>query len=104
VRDFLKQAPSVWDEVKFIAGYPGKFVVLARQGDGRWYVAGINGKNDQKRLVLDLTRLGLDGMVTLITDSGDGNLSFRQKQFALPDDDRLEIVLEPNGGFVLVEE
>ena len=45
---FLKGVPSVWDDVKFLDGYPGKFVVLARQGDGRWYVAGINGEATRK--------------------------------------------------------
>ncbi len=31
VRDFLKGVPSVWDDTRFIDGYPGKFVVIARQ-------------------------------------------------------------------------
>ena len=41
VKDFLKW-PAVWDDIQFLDGYPGKFVVLARKGDGRWYLAGIN--------------------------------------------------------------
>jgi alpha-glucosidase len=102
VRDLLKHVPSVWEDAKFIDGYPGKFVAMARKGDGRWYVAGINGENSARTLELDLSELGINDMVTLITDSGDGNMSFRQKQFALPDDEKLEITLEPNGGFVLV--
>ena len=32
VREFLKGVPSVWDDTKFLDGYPGKFVVLARAG------------------------------------------------------------------------
>jgi len=35
VRDFLKHVSSVWDDTKFLDGYPGKFAVLARQGEGR---------------------------------------------------------------------
>src|SRR4029453_9737868 len=30
VRDFLKGVPSVWEDVKFVAGQPGEYVVLAR--------------------------------------------------------------------------
>lgn len=35
VRGFLKGVPNVWDDTKFLDGYPGKFVVLARRGEGR---------------------------------------------------------------------
>lgn len=104
VRAIIKSIPSVWDDTKFLAGYPGKFVVLARQGDGRWYVAGINGENEEKKLSLDLSELGLDGTATLITDGEGGNLSFRQQQYALGGDDRLDVPLKPHGGFVLMSE
>lgn len=29
--DFLKSVPTTWDETKFIAGYPGKYAVVARR-------------------------------------------------------------------------
>ena len=29
--DFMKQVPTTWDETRFIDGYPGRYVVLARQ-------------------------------------------------------------------------
>lgn len=28
--DFMKEVPTTWDEVRFIDGYPGKYVILAR--------------------------------------------------------------------------
>ena len=31
VRDFLKHVPAVWDDVKFIDGFPGQYVVIARR-------------------------------------------------------------------------
>ena len=39
--EFLKEIPSTWDETRFIDGYPGKFVVLARRNGDRWYIAGL---------------------------------------------------------------
>src|SRR6185369_10061287 len=57
VRDFLKGVPSVWDDTKFLDGYPGKFAVFARRGEGRWYVAGINGESKVRKLTLDLGEL-----------------------------------------------
>lgn len=28
---FMKEVPTTWDEVRFIDGYPGKYVVMARR-------------------------------------------------------------------------
>lgn len=99
VREFLRGVPSVWDETKFLDGYPGRFVALARRGGGRWYVAGVNGEATPKTLALDLRGLGARG--TLIADGGGDNLSFRQDVIALGPDRRLELTLPPRGGFVL---
>ena len=38
---FMKDVPTTWDETKFIDGYPGKFVILARRSGDKWYVAGV---------------------------------------------------------------
>jgi alpha-glucosidase len=101
VREFIKGIPSVWDDTKFITGEPGKFVVLARQGDGRWYLAGINGETTATKLTLDLSRLRVRSG-TLITDGAGGNLSFRQEAIHLPKDKKLEVTLSSHGGFVVV--
>jgi alpha-glucosidase len=102
VRDFLKAVPSVWDDTKFLDGYPGKFVALARRGGGRWYIAGINGEASAKKLSLDLSALPVRGSGRLIADGDGGNLSFRQETISLAASRRLEVTLPPRGGFVLV--
>jgi hypothetical protein len=104
VRDFLKGVPAVWDDTKFLDGFPGKWVVLARQGEGRWYVAGINGETTTKTLTLDLGELSVRGSGTLITDGEGGNLSFRQEKVHLAADGKLKVTLQPQGGFVMVLE
>jgi alpha-glucosidase len=104
VRDFLKAVPSVWDDVRFLDGYPGKFVVLARRGEGRWYIAGINGETVERKLRLDLSKLPIRGSGTLIADADVGNLSFRRELVRPPAGRKLEIALPPRGGFVLVME
>ncbi len=100
VQDFMKHVPSVWDDTKFIDGYPGKLVVLARQGEGRWYVAGINGEPIQKTLTLDLSAIAAKGSGSLITE-GDDQL-FTEKSVRLGASGMLDVTLKPNGGFVLV--
>jgi hypothetical protein len=102
VRDFIKGIPNVWDDTKFLDGEPGKFVVLARQGGDRWYVAGINGEPAVRDLALDLSRLGSHSSATLITDGGGGIGPFRHETIRLVSGGRVEITLPPYGGFVLV--
>ena len=92
----------MWDDTKFLDGFPGKWVALARRGDGRWYVAGINGETTAKTLTLDLSELRARGSGTLITDGDGGNLSFRQEKVRLAAGRELEVTLHPRGGFVLV--
>ncbi len=104
VRDFLKHVPSVWDDMKFLDGYPGKYVVIARKGNGRWYVAGINGEASEKKLSLNLTELPVRTEGTLITDGDGGNLSFRRETVRVPTSGTLDFTLQPRGGFVMVFE
>ncbi len=102
VRDFLKGVPSVWDDTKFLDGYPGKFAVFARRGEGRWYVAGINGESKARKLTLDLGELQVGRSGTLIADGDGGNLSFRAETIHLSAGRKLELTVPSRGGFVLV--
>jgi len=101
VKDFLKGVPSVWDDSKFIDGVPGRFVVMARKGNGRWFVAGIHAGDEAKTLTLDLSELGKLPEGSLITDGDGGNLSFRKESVSVGADGRVTVTLKPKGGFVL---
>jgi hypothetical protein len=103
VRDFLKNVPAVWDDVKFLDGFPGKFVVVARRAGDRWWIAGINGEADARSLSLDLRELGLrDGASGALIAEGDGgNLSFRHETVKPGAERKLDVALAPRGGFVL---
>ena len=99
VQDFLTQLPVVWDETRFISGYPGESVVLARRSGKTWYIAGINGTNEPK--TLDLKSLPIKGKVsaTLFEDN---------KKTDAPWDIRVvttlpkSVTCQPRGGFVWV--
>ena len=47
--DFMKEVPTTWDEVRFIDGYPGKYVILARRHGDKWYIAGVNAQKEPIR-------------------------------------------------------
>lgn len=97
-RDFLKSIPVVWEETKFLAGYPGKEVVLARKNGSHWYIAGVNGENLEKEITVDLSPLGaLPSEIVLIVD-GDGARDL-QSTALVPADGMITIRLQPYGGF-----
>ena len=63
--DFMKEVPTKWDEVKFIDGYPGQFVVLARRAGAQWYYVGINASAESRTVEVDLPA----GAYTLYSDT-----------------------------------
>ena len=65
--DFMKGVPTQWDEVKFIDGYPGQYVILARRHGDKWYYAGINASAEARTIDLDLPA----GDFTLYADTVD---------------------------------
>jgi alpha-glucosidase len=101
VREFLKSVPVVWDDVKFIDGFPGQFVVIARRAGKTWYVAGINADRQPRKVKIDLKALGVTKQGALITDGIDF-LGFKSETFPLEKGVTADdITMRPRGGFVL---
>ena len=100
VKDFMREIPSRWDDTRFIDGYPGKFVVLARKSNNNWFVAGINGEDFEKNINLDLSFLKDTKTGMLITDGSD-NRSFDMQKITITTEKPLGIKLKGNGGFVI---
>lgn len=100
VKNFLREIPNYWYDTKFVDGFPGKFVVIARKSGNTWYVAGINGEEKEKHLKFKLHFIKETKSATLITDGKD-NRSFNMEKITYTPNDSLEIKLKGNGGFVL---
>ena len=101
VQDFFSHLPAVWDETRFISGYPGESVVLARRSGDTWYIAGINGTDEPKALPL-LSRRGQGWSdqphITAFLDAGDRAWKILPKVSELPE----KVVCRPRGGFVYI--
>ena len=111
VQHFLGRLPTVWDETRYVSGYPGQSAVLARRSGSTWYVAGINGTDEPKALTVPLDFLkGKKHTATLFAD---GETVINNKTTTLKTTDnpwavstvtKLPTVVpcKPRGGFVLV--
>ena len=98
VKEYMSSLPEYWDDVKFIDGYPGKYVVLARKKGDRWYIAGINGENSERTITLNISFINNKSKGIIITDSNNA------KEFIKRDIDLstpLKLTLQPYGGFVI---
>jgi len=98
VQQFLRELPTHWDDVKFIDGYPGKYVVLARKAGSKWYIACINGENTERTISLDLSAFKKQ-KGQLITD-GTEPLSFTDQSISV--NSKKQLIVKPQGGFVIV--
>lgn len=96
--DFLRELPTTWEETRFIDGYPGKYVVMARKAtNGKWYIAGLNAQKEPLSLTLDLKAYG--DMTKLLVD----DKKMQPVQTALKKDKKgkVKVVIQPNGGLII---
>ena len=97
VKDFFTNLPTVWDETHLLSGYPGESVVMARRNGKTWYIAGINGTNQEKELTIDKKMIGKFSKATLFEDTSKGDWNIHQIK-KLP----TSIICQPRGGFIIV--
>lgn len=99
--DFLKEIPTEWDEVRFLDGYPGKYVALARRSGDKWYVAAINAEKETLKLNVDLSFLG-DKVVKWYDDDKKRQPQLTDKKLKVGK--LVSLTLASQGGVVIVAE
>ena len=98
--DFMKQVPTTWDETRFIDGYPGRYIVLARRHGNTWYIAAVNATAEPLKLKLDLPVLA-GQEVSLYSD--DKKMQPQLKLQKIKADGSLQLTVQPQGGAVIVK-
>ena len=98
----LRELPTTWDETRFIDGYPGRYVVLARRHGDKWYVAGLNATDKPIKMTVDLSEMG-NGQPVYYTDSKKGTEVKKFGGAKVRKDGSMKVEMQPNGGFVVVK-
>ena len=99
--DFMKEVPTTWDEVRFIDGYPGKYVILARRHGDKWYIAGVNAQKETLKLKVNLPMFSNGEKVRLFSD--DKVLQGGVKQIGIGKKQELQLSIPCNGGILIVK-
>ena len=95
--DFMKNVPTTWDEVKYIDGYPGKYIILARRHGDKWYIAGVNAETTTLKKTIDLSMLAGAKKLMIYTDDASLNGSVK----VINSKRKLSITIPQNGGIVI---
>ena len=99
--DFMKEVPTTWDEVRFIDGYPGKYVILARRHGDKWYIAGVNAQKETLKLKVNLPMFSNGEKVRLFSD--DKALQGSVKQIEIGKKQELQLTIPCNGGVLITK-
>ena len=98
--DFLRQLPTTWQETRFIDGYPGRYVILARKAtNGRWYVAGLNALKEPLTLTLSLPMFAPGETLQYYVDAKTGEPTLTTLK--LDKRGRAKVTIQPNGGMII---
>ena len=99
--DFMKEVPTTWDEVRFIDGYPGKYVILARRHGDKWYIAGVNAQKETLKLKVNLPMFSNGEKVKPFSD--DKALQGGVKQIGIGKKQELQLTIPCNGGVLITK-
>ena len=98
--DFMKQVPTTWDEVKFIDGYPGKYVIIARRNGDKWFVVGVNAEKQPLTKTIALPMFAKDTQLQVYSD--DPQLQGSVKTVKQIKKQQLNVTIPCNGGLVIM--
>jgi hypothetical protein len=99
--DFMKEVPTTWDEVKFIDGYPGRYIVMARRSGAKWYIAAINATPETLKLKVTLPMLNAGDDLRFYSD--DAKLQGSLSTVKLGKSQEIQLAVPCNGGALIIK-
>ena len=95
--------PAAWDETKLLSGYPGKSAVVARRSGKKWYIAGINGTDEDTDIAFTLKRVNPTSKRVLLFSDGESDRDIKVSHLTLTSK-QFSIACRARGGFLMVIE
>ena len=103
--DFLKIVPTVWDDVKFIGGYPGDYIAIAKRNGDTWFLGVMNNsKGKSVEIKLDFLPEGsYEAQTWADTKKSDKDpKDIKIDKQAVKAGSTLKVSMADDGGFVAV--
>ena len=99
--EFVAEVPTVWDDTRFLGGYPGEWIAVARRSGDKWYLGVLNG-NEAREVELTAPFLSGEGRCRYWSD-GEKPTDVVRGEERVPAT-RGKIRLAAGGGFAAVWE
>jgi alpha-glucosidase len=103
--DFLKVVPTTWDDIRFLGGYPGDYVAIAKRSGNKWFLAVMNNSIGRTvELSTDFLPAG-NYEAEIWADSKKSDREpedLKKSTQVLKPGGKIKIILAKNGGFVAV--
>jgi alpha-glucosidase len=103
--DFLKIVPTTWDDIKFVGGYPGDYVAIAKRSGDKWFLGVMNNSVGKTvELNTDFLPAGnYEAETWADTKNSDKEpKELKKSNQVVKSGGTLKITLAKNGGFVAV--
>lgn len=101
VLQFLSDVPSTWETTKFLSGYPGNEIVIARKNNNKWFVGAINADDSSKEIEIDFSFLRAGTFEAEIINDGENKSEFLVKKLEITKKSKEKLSIKPFGGFVI---
>ena len=102
--EFIASVPTVWDNTLSLDGKIGKYVAIARQKNGDWYIGALTNW-DARNLELDLSFLGEGNFKGVVFKDGVNadrvGRDYKKEIIDIPANKKLPISMAPGGGYVI---
>lgn len=93
--DFMKRVPTTWKDMRYVDGYPGKYLIMARQDlNGNWYLAGVNAQKEPLKVKLSLDLFNVGDEVSLYLNNELKTIKVNKKRI-------VEVTIPTDGGVLI---
>lgn len=101
---FIAEIPTVWDNTVALKGELGKYISMAREKDGVWYIGSMTGW-EARTYDLDLSFLGAGNFEAEVFQDGinAGKVArdYKKSMVEIPENRKINISMAPGGGHIL---
>lgn len=98
-REFIKDVPAEWDEIKYIEGLPASHIVIARRNGEDWYIGGMTDEARDVTFPLNFLSEGKNYEALIFSDNTQTEMNREIRN--VNKSDNLMFNLLPRGGFAL---
>ena len=103
--DFLRIVPTTWDDIKFIGGYPGEYVAIAKRSGEKWFI-GVMNNSVGKTVDVNLNFLPAGNYtIEMWADSKKSDtepMDLKKSEKSVKSGDTIKVTMAKDGGFVAV--